>query len=135
VAGNPRRSGLFGVVPESRGLRRLDGGVCSQIRTGLDPQIQDNGRFAGTFHQKWLFCETLPEFCVDVHRLGSKFPKISIRDLFLEISESSGGNCELLRKSRPLLKRRFGLIMPHSVSFPTMQLFLQMGLHFDSERR
>jgi hypothetical protein len=35
VAGNPRRNALFGVVSETRGLRRLDGGVRSQIRTGL----------------------------------------------------------------------------------------------------
>ena len=68
----------------------------------------------------------------DYHK---KFPKISISDLFLEISELSGGNCELLRKKRPLLKRRFGLIMPHSVSFPTNVIILQIGLHFDSERR
>ena len=85
----------------------------SQIRADLQ----------GLFTKNGCFCETLPEFWVDVQRLGSKFPKISISDLFLEISELSGGNCELLRKSRPLLKRRFGLIMPHSVSFPTMQLF------------
>jgi hypothetical protein len=35
VAGNPRRSALFGVDWGKGGLRRLDGGVRSQIRTGL----------------------------------------------------------------------------------------------------
>jgi hypothetical protein len=35
VAGNPRRNALFGVVSETPGLRRLDGGGSSQIRTGL----------------------------------------------------------------------------------------------------
>jgi hypothetical protein len=35
VAESPRRNALFGVVSETRGLRRLDGGVRSQIRTGL----------------------------------------------------------------------------------------------------
>jgi hypothetical protein len=29
VAENPRRNALFGVVPETCGLRRLDGGGCS----------------------------------------------------------------------------------------------------------
>jgi len=131
VVGNPRRNALFGAVPETRGLQGLDGGVCSQIRTGLDPQIPDNGRFAGTFHQKWLFLETLPEFCVDVHRLGNKFPKISISDLFLEISELSGGNCELLRKSRRARNHRFAE-KACSCSIPTM---LKGSLHFDSDRR
>jgi hypothetical protein len=35
VAGNPRRNALFDVVPETRGLRRLDGGVRSRMRTRL----------------------------------------------------------------------------------------------------
>ena len=35
VAGNPRRNALFDIVPETRGLRRLDGGVRSHTRTGL----------------------------------------------------------------------------------------------------
>jgi hypothetical protein len=29
-----------------------DGGVHSQIRTGLHPQFPDNGRFTGNFCQK-----------------------------------------------------------------------------------
>ena len=48
MAGNPRRNALFGVVPETYGLRRLDGGVRSQIRTGLSP---DNCPFAGYFRE------------------------------------------------------------------------------------
>jgi hypothetical protein len=51
VAGNPRRNALFGVVSEMYGLRRLDGGVCSQIRTGLDPELPDNWHFAGNFRE------------------------------------------------------------------------------------
>jgi hypothetical protein len=35
MAGNPGKNALFGAVPETRGLRRLDGGVRSQMRTGL----------------------------------------------------------------------------------------------------
>src|SRR5712664_2199839 len=35
VAGNPRRSALFGVDCGKGGLRRLDGGARSQLRTGL----------------------------------------------------------------------------------------------------
>ncbi len=42
VARNPRRNALFGVVSEKCGLRRLDGGVCSQIRTGLRRQNPNN---------------------------------------------------------------------------------------------
>src|SRR6266550_9286270 len=41
VAGNPRRSALFGVDSGKGGLRRLDGGVRSQMRTGLDPELPD----------------------------------------------------------------------------------------------
>jgi len=44
VAGNPRRSALFGVDWGKGGLRRLDGGVRSLIRTGLSP---DKWHFAG----------------------------------------------------------------------------------------
>src|SRR6266576_1554063 len=33
AAGNPRRKALFGVVSETGGLRRLDGGVRSHMRT------------------------------------------------------------------------------------------------------
>ena len=51
MVGNPRRNALFGAVPETRGLQGLDGGVRSQIRTGLSPD-------------KWLFaaniCEIVP---------------------------------------------------------------------------
>ena len=54
VAGNPRRNALFGVVSETPGLRRLDGGVRSQIRTGLDLKFPVKGPFAGNF------CEKLP---------------------------------------------------------------------------
>src|SRR5258706_5557847 len=42
VARNARRNALFGVVPETFGLRRLDGGVRSQIRTGLHLQFPAN---------------------------------------------------------------------------------------------
>ena len=35
MAGNPRRNALFGVVSETCGLRRLDGGVRSRMRTRL----------------------------------------------------------------------------------------------------
>ena len=35
MAENPRRNNLFGVVSETCGLQGLDGGVRSQMRTGL----------------------------------------------------------------------------------------------------
>jgi hypothetical protein len=36
---NPRRNGLFAMDDGFRGSGRLDGGVHSQIRTGLDSQF------------------------------------------------------------------------------------------------
>ena len=39
MVGNPRRNALFGAVPETRGLQGLDGGVRSQMRTGLQLAI------------------------------------------------------------------------------------------------
>jgi hypothetical protein len=42
VVGNPRRNGLFGVVPETRGLRRLDGGG-SRAQTGDPPPSHRTG--------------------------------------------------------------------------------------------
>ena len=43
AAGNPRRNALFGLVLKTCSLRRLDGGVRSQIRTRL-PVIWPNIR-------------------------------------------------------------------------------------------
>jgi hypothetical protein len=48
---NPQRNGLSGVGPVIRGSVGLDGGVCSQIRTGLDPELPDNWLFAGNFRE------------------------------------------------------------------------------------
>src|SRR6266851_4720923 len=42
VARNPRRSALFGVDSGKGGLRRLDGGGCSHLRTGLLRQFPAN---------------------------------------------------------------------------------------------
>jgi len=39
---NPRRNGLFAVDVEICGFGRLDGGVRSQIQTGLRSKIADN---------------------------------------------------------------------------------------------
>ncbi len=59
MVGNPRRNALFGVVLETRGLRRLGGGVRSQIRTRLhlrfpanrviNREFCDFGRFGDNF--------------------------------------------------------------------------------------
>ena len=49
MAGNARRNALLDVAPETRGLRRLDGGVRSQIRTGLQPQFPVTGKITGNF--------------------------------------------------------------------------------------
>jgi hypothetical protein len=42
IAENPGTNALFGVVPESCGLRRLDGGVRSHMRTGLEGKNCNN---------------------------------------------------------------------------------------------
>jgi hypothetical protein len=47
MAGNPRRNALFCVARKTCGLRRLDGGGCSQMRTRLQskfPLIRENKR-------------------------------------------------------------------------------------------
>jgi hypothetical protein len=38
VVGNPRRNALFGVVLETRGLRRLGGGGCSRAKPVSNPE-------------------------------------------------------------------------------------------------
>ena len=49
---NPRRNGLFLIDDGFRSSGRLDGGVRSQIRTGLHLEFPDKGRFTGNFRQK-----------------------------------------------------------------------------------
>jgi hypothetical protein len=68
VAGNPCRSDLFSVDSGKGGLRRLDGGVRSQIRTGLRPQFPaireisrefcDVGAFGCDIGTKKLLCRS-----------------------------------------------------------------------------
>ena len=48
---DPRRNGLFSINDGFRGLGRLDGGVRSRIRTGLDPELPDKWLFTGYFHE------------------------------------------------------------------------------------
>ena len=59
MAGNPRRNALFGVVSETCGLRRLDGGVRSRIRTCLsgDSTLENRGNplFSAFFSQNGEF--------------------------------------------------------------------------------
>ena len=55
MAGNPRRNALLDVAPETRGLRRLDGGVRSQIRTGLQPQFPANRENNREISDFWAF--------------------------------------------------------------------------------
>jgi hypothetical protein len=47
----PAENGPFAVDDGFYGMGRLDGGVCSQIRTGLDPELPDNWLFAGNFRE------------------------------------------------------------------------------------
>jgi hypothetical protein len=65
--GNPHRNGLFYVGLEIWGLVGLDGGVRSQIRTRLDPELPDKWPFTG------YFCELAPviEKCTRIHCLDS----------------------------------------------------------------
>jgi hypothetical protein len=46
---NPQRNGLSGVGAGIYRFVGLDGGVRSQIRTGLHPQFPANREFAGNF--------------------------------------------------------------------------------------
>ena len=48
---NPRRNGLFSIDDGFRGSGRLDGGVRSHIRTGLDPELPDKWLFTGYFRK------------------------------------------------------------------------------------
>ena len=48
---NPRRNGPFSIDDGFRGSGRLDGGVRSQIRTGLDPGLPDKWLFTGYFSE------------------------------------------------------------------------------------
>ena|SRR6266851_774169 len=64
---NPHRNGLFGADPEICGLEGLDGGVRSQMRTGLDPELPDKCLFTG------YFCELSPviETCTRIRYVDS----------------------------------------------------------------
>jgi len=94
VAGNPRRKALFGVVSETCGLRRLDGGVCSQIRTRLRWQFPAKGKLTGNFAilgpQKPI---SLHETTV-LQRLFTKFPTQINRENILKNREFLSGNRE-----------------------------------------
>ena len=48
---DPRRNRLFSINDGFRGSGRLDGGVRSQIRTGLDPELPDKWLFTGYFRE------------------------------------------------------------------------------------
>src|SRR6476620_5574757 len=49
MAANPGKNALFGVVPETRGLQGLDGGVRSHMRTGLHLRFPANREFYREF--------------------------------------------------------------------------------------
>jgi hypothetical protein len=53
----------------------MDGGVCSQIRTGLDPELPDNWLFAGNFCELSLLWKNAPGFAGLTQWLASKFPR------------------------------------------------------------
>ena len=94
MAGNPRRNALFGVVSETCGLRRLDGGGSSQIRTGLNQQFPANREFY------WEFCDSGPQKPISLHettvpqRLFTKFPTQNNRENILKNREFLSGNRE-----------------------------------------
>ena len=64
---NPRTNGLFSIDDGFCGSGRLDGGVRSHIRTGLEPELPD----------KWLFTGYFPVFgpviekCTRIERIFS----------------------------------------------------------------
>ena len=97
---NPRRNGLFLVGPEICGLGGLDGGVYSLIRTGLDLQFPDHGRFTGNFRQKLPVPPIWPDFSSDDQRLSGEFPTLANREFLREIRDSSFRISELLPEIR-----------------------------------
>jgi len=48
---NPRGDALFPIDGGFGCSEYKNGGVCSQIRTGLDPELPDNWLFAGNFRE------------------------------------------------------------------------------------
>ena len=48
---DPRRNRLFSIDDGFYGSGRLDGGVRSQLRTGLDAELPDNWLFTGYFRE------------------------------------------------------------------------------------
>src|SRR5258705_4526087 len=67
VAGNPRRTALFGVDCGKGGLRRLDGGVRSQLRTGLS---LISGLLQRIFANSCLLLKTGPTFATLIQWLA-----------------------------------------------------------------
>src|SRR5260370_6204020 len=92
---NPRRNGLFAVDVEICGFGRLDGGVRSQIRTGLRfGNSQLTGKLTGNFailgpHKPISLHETTV-----LQRLFTKFPTQINRENILKNREFLSGNRE-----------------------------------------
>ena len=74
MAGNPGKNALFGVVPETRGLQGLDGGVRSHLRTGLDLKFPAKGRFAGNFPRNTRFCPKARVCCAVISNAWAEIP-------------------------------------------------------------
>jgi hypothetical protein len=56
IGGNARRNGLFGVGAGINGSARLDGGVRSQIRTGLRLKNRTSRELTGQIRELGHFC-------------------------------------------------------------------------------
>jgi hypothetical protein len=56
-------------------------GARSEIRTGLDLEVPDNGHFASSLGQNCLFCNFFPHFCWADQRPRGKFPIVANREL------------------------------------------------------
>ena len=67
MAGKPRGNALFSAVPETCGLQRLDGGVRSQLRTGLS---LISGLLQRIFANSCLLLKTEPTFATLIQWLA-----------------------------------------------------------------
>src|ERR1700676_1335829 len=71
---NPRRNGLFLIGDGFRSSGRLDGGVRSQVRTGLRLQFPDKCRFTGNFSRNTGFCTKPLVSCAVISKACARIP-------------------------------------------------------------
>ena len=93
-AENPRRKAIFDLVLETCGLRRLGGGVRSQIRTGLHLQFPANREINREFRDSGPSEANFVHETTVLQRLFTKFPTQINRENILKNREFLSGNRE-----------------------------------------